>query len=99
MSAITIERSVLPVPLLDLRAQHAAIEDELFQAIRAVYDSQKFILGPHVALLEERVAALLGKEASLFFPSGVMANQNASMKCVSIHRGSGYCAKNSTLST
>jgi dTDP-4-amino-4,6-dideoxygalactose transaminase len=57
MSAITIERSVLPVPLLDLRAQHAAIEDELFQAIRAVYDSQKFILGPHVALLEERVAA------------------------------------------
>src|SRR5690349_4913975 len=57
MSAITMARAVLPVPLLDLKAQHAAIESELFQAIRTVYESQKFILGPHVALLEEQVAA------------------------------------------
>ena len=32
---------------------------------------------PTMRRLEERVAALLGKEASLFFPSGVMANQAA----------------------
>jgi len=32
---------------------------------------------PTMQHLEERVAALLGKEAALFFPSGVMANQAA----------------------
>src|SRR3954468_14610598 len=30
---------------------------------------------PTVRRLEERVAALLGKEAALFFPTGTMANQ------------------------
>lgn len=30
---------------------------------------------PTVAALEERIAALLGKERALFFPSGIMANQ------------------------
>jgi threonine aldolase len=32
---------------------------------------------PTVQRLQERVAALLGKEAALFFPSGIMANQTA----------------------
>jgi threonine aldolase len=32
---------------------------------------------PTMRRLEERVAAILGKEAALFFPSGVMANQAA----------------------
>lgn len=32
---------------------------------------------PTVRLLEERVAAMLGKERALFFPSGTMANQTA----------------------
>src|SRR5690606_40425924 len=31
---------------------------------------------PTVRLLEERVAALLGKERALFFPTGTMANQS-----------------------
>src|SRR5687767_10253854 len=32
---------------------------------------------PTVIRLEQRMAGLLGKEASLFFPSGIMANQVA----------------------
>ena len=36
-----------------------------------------FMADPSVNLLEEKTAALFGKEAALFFPSGTMANQTA----------------------
>jgi dTDP-4-amino-4,6-dideoxygalactose transaminase len=45
-----------PVPLLDLKAQHAPIQDELMEAVRQVCEGQRFILGPQVELLEQRVA-------------------------------------------
>src|SRR3954451_15865349 len=45
-----------PVPLLDLNAQHAPIESELMEAMRHVFKSQRFILGPQVELLEKQVA-------------------------------------------
>jgi dTDP-4-amino-4,6-dideoxygalactose transaminase len=44
------------VPLLDLRAQYAAIRSEIHQAIDAVLDSQRFVLGPSVDALETEVA-------------------------------------------
>src|SRR6185503_20733738 len=50
--------SGMPVPLLDLRAQHAHIRDEVVAAIMGVVDSQLFILGEPVAQLEEEVASL-----------------------------------------
>ena len=56
MSVVTPREVAPSVPLLDLRAQHAAIQDQLFEAIRTVCDSQKFILGPHVESLEQQIA-------------------------------------------
>jgi dTDP-4-amino-4,6-dideoxygalactose transaminase len=47
----------MPVPLLDLKAQHAAIRDEVREAIDRVLESQHFILGPEVEALEREVAA------------------------------------------
>ena len=44
---------------------------------RAEVGDDVFGEDPTVRRLEERVAALLGKEASLFVPSGTMANQVA----------------------
>jgi dTDP-4-amino-4,6-dideoxygalactose transaminase len=44
------------VPLLDLKAQYARIEEEVMGAVREVCSSQRFILGPQVDLLEKRVA-------------------------------------------
>ena len=44
------------VPLLDLRAQYAAIRDEVRVAIDRVIESQQFILGPEVEALEREVA-------------------------------------------
>src|SRR5215475_5037660 len=48
----------MPVPLLDLRAQHATIRDEVVAAMTEVVESQSFILGPVVEKLEREVAAL-----------------------------------------
>jgi dTDP-4-amino-4,6-dideoxygalactose transaminase len=48
----------MAVPLLDLRAQHAAIRDEVVFALMGVVDSQLFILGPAVEALEHQVAEI-----------------------------------------
>lgn len=48
----------MPVPLLDLRAQHAAIKDEIVKPLLELVDSQLFILGAPVARLEQEVAEL-----------------------------------------
>ena len=46
----------IQVPLLDLRQQHAALRDELRAAVERVLDSQQFILGEDVRLLETELA-------------------------------------------
>src|SRR5829696_3990522 len=48
----------MPVPLLDLRAQHATIRDEVVRAMMRVVDDQLFILGEPVERLERAVADL-----------------------------------------
>ncbi|HYW49223.1 MAG TPA: DegT/DnrJ/EryC1/StrS family aminotransferase, partial [Gemmatimonadaceae bacterium] len=48
----------IPVPLLDLKAQHATIKDEVLAQVHAVIDDQAFILGPIVGRLECEVAGL-----------------------------------------
>jgi dTDP-4-amino-4,6-dideoxygalactose transaminase len=48
----------MPVPLLDLRAQHATIRESVLAAMMPVVDDQAFILGQPVAQLEADVAAL-----------------------------------------
>jgi dTDP-4-amino-4,6-dideoxygalactose transaminase len=47
----------LRVPLLDLKAQYETIRDEIRSAIDRVLESQHFILGPEVEVLERDVAA------------------------------------------
>ena len=48
------------VPLLDLKAQYAAIRHEIEPAVQEVLESQVFIGGPKVAALESRCADYLG---------------------------------------
>ena len=54
---LDLEKQTQPVPLLDLKAQYAAIRNELREAIDRVADSQQFILGPEVEAFESEVAA------------------------------------------
>ncbi|MDT7780313.1 MAG: hypothetical protein QOC99_2825 [Acidobacteriota bacterium] len=46
----------MQVPLLDLKQQHAALREELREAVGRVLDSQQFILGEDVRLLEAELA-------------------------------------------
>jgi len=58
---------------LDLRAQFATIHDEVMQAVAQVFESQYFILGPEVKLLEDEVAAKLGAKFAVGCASGTDA--------------------------
>lgn len=63
----------MPVPLLDLQAQYAAISDELDAAVLEVVRSQRFILGPAVERLEQESAAYLGAKHAIGCASGTDA--------------------------
>ncbi len=45
-----------PIPILDLKAQYAVIKEEVHSAINRVLDSQQFILGTEVEILEKELA-------------------------------------------
>lgn len=47
---------VIRVPLLDLRAQYAALRDQIMPSIAEVMESQAFVNGPAVGELEKQIA-------------------------------------------
>jgi dTDP-4-amino-4,6-dideoxygalactose transaminase len=58
------------VPLLDLRPIHEPIRDEILTALTRVVDSQRFILGEDVALLEQELATYSRVEHAVTCGSG-----------------------------
>jgi threonine aldolase len=66
-------------PLIDLRSDTVTRPTDAMRRAMAEAEVGDDVLDgdPTVRRLEARVAALLGKEAGLFFPSGTMANQTA----------------------
>src|SRR3954470_23078095 len=76
----------MPVPLLDLRAQHAAIRDTVVDKMMKVVDSQLFILGAAVEELEKQVAALSRSKYAIGCASGTDAILLA-MRALDIGRG------------
>lgn len=63
----------MPVPLLDLRAQHALIRDEVVGALLGVVEDQLFILGAPVQRLEKEIAALSNARHAIGCASGTDA--------------------------
>jgi dTDP-4-amino-4,6-dideoxygalactose transaminase len=61
------------VPLLDLKAQHAAIKDQVAKAVQAVFESQQFVLGPAVGECEKKIAEYSGCEFGVGVTSGTDA--------------------------
>jgi dTDP-4-amino-4,6-dideoxygalactose transaminase len=63
----------MPVPLLDLRAQHARIRDRVVSAMMQVVEDQAFILGKPVADFEKEVATLAHTRFAIGCASGTDA--------------------------
>src|SRR5688572_19218157 len=76
----------MPVPLLDLRAQHATIKDEVVRAMMRVVDDQLFILGEPVERLEHAVGALSRTKHALGCANGTDAILLA-LRALDIGRG------------
>jgi dTDP-4-amino-4,6-dideoxygalactose transaminase len=76
----------MSVPLLDLKAQHATIRDEVVAAMMKVVDAQTFILGDAVAALEQQVAALSHTKHAIGCANGTDAILLA-MRALDVGRG------------
>jgi len=63
----------MQVPILDLKAQYAAVRNEAMQAISEVCESQSFVLGPAVAEFEEKIAAYCASKHAIGVSSGTDA--------------------------
>jgi len=61
------------IPLVDLKAQYAAIKPEIDRALTRVVDSHAFILGREVQEFEEAFAAYCGTEHAVGVASGTAA--------------------------
>ena len=60
----------MTVPLLDLKAQYETLAPDIDAAVRSVFDSQHFILGPEVQQLEREIAAYCSTQFAVGCASG-----------------------------
>ncbi len=67
------EQKITAVPLLDLKAQYETIRGEIEPAVKAVMESQYFILGPKVKEFETHVADYVQAKYALGVSSGTDA--------------------------
>lgn len=58
------------VPALNLKAQYQSIRDEIEPVVRAILESQMFVLGPEVTRLEAEVADYCGAASGIGCASG-----------------------------
>ncbi|MCS7062378.1 MAG: DegT/DnrJ/EryC1/StrS family aminotransferase, partial [Anaerolineae bacterium] len=69
------------IPLVDLKAQYAAIKSEIDAAIQRVIDTTAFINGPDVAAFEQEFARFCGATHAVGVASGTAALQLALQAC------------------
>ncbi len=70
MKNAEMKNETMNIPILDLKAQYAAIGEQINQKVLDVLASQNFILGAEVRALEEEVASLSGARFAVGVSSG-----------------------------
>ena len=73
LSKKSIYRDPQVIPFLDLKAQHQQIRCEVAAAITSVIDSGQFVLGPQVAVFEERFACYCNTRHCVALNTGTSA--------------------------
>jgi dTDP-4-amino-4,6-dideoxygalactose transaminase len=63
----------LEVPLFDLQAQHRPLRGEIAAALAQVFESARFVMGPHVAAFEQEMARYCGVRNAVGVASGTDA--------------------------
>lgn len=63
----------MKVPLLDLKSQYKTIKDDVLKVTEEIFESQYFILGPHVKALEKDIAGYCRTHYSVGVSSGTDA--------------------------
>src|SRR4030042_5115038 len=74
------------MPLIDLRHQHRALQHKIYAALRHVFDSSIFVMGPNVRAFEEGMARFLDVEHAIGVASGTDA-LNLSLDALGIKAG------------
>jgi dTDP-4-amino-4,6-dideoxygalactose transaminase len=70
VSAAPATRKEILFPFLDLKAQFAAIREEIMRAITDVMEESQFIMGPQIKSFESQMAAYVGTRAAVSCASG-----------------------------
>ena len=78
------------VPFFDLKRQFRSLRDEILEEITTVCDSQSFILGPKVEILEREIASLCGECDAIGMASGTDA-ELALLMGLGVGRGDAVC--------
>jgi dTDP-4-amino-4,6-dideoxygalactose transaminase len=63
----------MKVPLLDLKSQYKTIKDDVIKVVEEIFESQYFILGPHVEALEKEIAGYCRTRYAVGVSSGTDA--------------------------
>jgi dTDP-4-amino-4,6-dideoxygalactose transaminase len=71
MNKISINTN--PVPMLDIKAQHEPLKDEIKTALKEILDSGRFILGHNVSSFEQEVASYHNVSKAVGLASGTDA--------------------------
>jgi dTDP-4-amino-4,6-dideoxygalactose transaminase len=64
---------VTEIPLIDLRQQHRALQHKIHAALRSIFDSCVFVMGPQGRAFEEEIAHLLEAKHAIGVGSGTDA--------------------------
>jgi dTDP-4-amino-4,6-dideoxygalactose transaminase len=79
-------REVNPIPLVDLRAQHAAVADEVAEGWKQVLTSAAFVNGPQVTAFETAYADFIGTRQCIGVGNGTDAIEIA-LRALGIRAG------------
>ena len=63
----------IEIPLIDLREQHRALQPKIYAALRHVFDSSIFVMGPNVRAFEEEMARFCRAKHAVGVASGTDA--------------------------